>query len=176
MGLKMEDDEHFMGLALYQAKKAYAMGEVPVGAVFVWKGEVIASAHNLVESLQDASAHAELLCIRTAAEHLGNWRLSEGILYSTLEPCAMCAGAILLSRVRTLVWGAPDLRHGAGGSWVNLFDGSHPIHHIEVRKNIAEEACAELMRSFFRDRRQKKLSNCGCEGEGVADGVGSFVQ
>ncbi|MBI3236353.1 MAG: nucleoside deaminase [Chlamydiales bacterium] len=153
----MDIDTYFMELALCEAKKAYAKGEVPVGAVFVLKGEVIAAAHNLVETLQDASAHAEILCMRMAAEHLGNWRLLDGVLYSTLEPCSMCAGAILLSRVGTLVWGAPDVRHGAGGSFVNLFDAAHPTHHVEVRKHVCKEACAELMRSFFRSRRQKNV-------------------
>jgi len=98
-------DEDFMRLALEEAKKAYAIGEVPVGAVLVWNNQVIAKAHNLVETRGDASAHAELLCLSAASVALDNWRLLNTTLYCTLEPCSMCAGAMLLSRIETLVWG-----------------------------------------------------------------------
>ena len=147
-------DEYFMQMAIEEAKKAYEMGEVPVGAVLVRDGEVVARAHNLVELKRDASAHAELLCLSEAASLLNNWRLLKTILYCTLEPCAMCAGAMLLSRVETLVWGAPDMRHGAHGSWVNLLDQLHPTHRIAVRKGVLAEECAALMRSFFQNRRK----------------------
>ena len=139
--------------ALLEAKKAASLGEVPVGSVLVYKGEIIARAHNLVESIKDASAHAEMLCMKEASKKMGNWRLIGAVLYSTLEPCAMCAGAMLLSRIDTLVWGAPDIRHGAHGSWVDLLDGSHPIHKIEVRTKILEEEAAGLMKEFFQKRR-----------------------
>lgn len=148
-------DEHFMGLALEEARKAFERGEVPVGAVLVRNNEVIARGHNLVETLQDASAHAEMLCMRAGAENLSNWRLLETTLYCTLEPCAMCAGTMLLSRIEALVWGAPDLRHGAHGSWVNLLDQPHPIHKVRVRSGVLADECAELMKTFFQNRRKE---------------------
>lgn len=148
-----------MQLAIEEAKKAYDKGEVPVGAVLVWNNEVIARAHNLVETRKDASAHAELLCMAAGAEKLNNWRLLNTTLYSTLEPCSMCAGAMLLSRIGTLVWGAPDLRHGAHGSWINVLDQPHPTHRIEVRKGVLADVCSDLMRSFFQNRRLKEVGN-----------------
>jgi len=150
-------DEYFMREALEEARKGFSCGEVPVGAVLVYRQQVIARAHNLVETKQDATAHAEMLVLKEAALCLQNWRLSEAILYCTLEPCAMCAGAMLLSRLSTLVWGAKDLRCGAHGSWVNLLESSHPIHTISVRKGVLEEEAAILMRRFFQERRCAKL-------------------
>jgi tRNA(adenine34) deaminase len=146
-------DREFMQEALQQARTAFEMGEVPIGAVIVVDGVVIARSHNLVEQKNDATQHAEMLCLQQAAKMLGNWRLKEATLYCTLEPCPMCAGAMIHSRLRTLVWGAPDLRCGAHGSWVDLFDIVHPIHCIEVRKNILQEEAGDLMREFFRNRR-----------------------
>lgn len=151
----MSIDEDFMRLALEEAKKAYAIGEVPVGAVLVWNNQVIAKAHNLVETRGDASAHAELLCLSAASVALDNWRLLNTTLYCTLEPCSMCAGAMLLSRIETLVWGAPDIRHGAHGSWVNLLDHPHPIHQVAVRKGVLADESSALIRSFFQNRRQR---------------------
>ncbi len=147
-----------MRLAIQEAEKAAAAGEVPVGAVLVYQDKVIASAHNLVERERDASLHAEMICLKEGSRVLGNWRLLDASLYCTLEPCAMCAGGMLLARVGVLVWGAPDLRHGAHGSWVNLLDQPHPIHRMEVRTGILKEECAELMRQFFRKRREENLS------------------
>jgi tRNA(adenine34) deaminase len=146
-------DEIFMRLALEEAEKAFLEDEVPVGAVLVHRGEVIARAHNEMESQNDATAHAELLCLKRGALSLKNWRLCETILYTTLEPCAMCAGAALLSRIGTLVWGAPDLRHGAHGSWVNLLDPVHPIHQITVRQGVLAQECAFIMKNFFQRKR-----------------------
>lgn len=146
-------DEFFMREALEEAKLAMEQDEVPVGAVLVYKGKIIARAHNLVEKLKDASAHAEMLCLKEASKLLDNWRLKETTLYCTLEPCAMCAGAMLLSRVHSLVWGAPDLRHGAHGSWMNLLDANHPIHNVIVRTKILEEESAALLREFFQRKR-----------------------
>lgn len=147
-------DEAFMLEALKQAWKAYEAEEVPVGAVLVKDGKVIARGHNQVEMLKDATAHAEMLCITSGEAALENWRLAETTLYSTIEPCSMCAGAMLLARVSTLVWGAPDIRHGANGSWVDLFDKVHPTHAIQIRKKVLEEQCAHLMRDFFQQRRR----------------------
>lgn len=150
------DDERFMLEALKEAWKAFQKDEVPVGAVLVHNGRVIARGHNQVEMLNDATAHAEMLCITAGEVALENWRLAETILYSTIEPCSMCAGAMFLSRVPTLVWGAPDLRHGANGSWIDLFKQPHPMHIIDVRKGILSEPCAMLMRDFFQQQRLKK--------------------
>lgn len=149
-------DDFFMTVALSEAKKAYESQEVPVGAVLVYEGKIIAKAHNKIESLQDATAHAEICCIQKASTILGNWRLVNTILYSTLEPCLMCMGAILLARIQTLVWAAPDLRHGALGSWINILDFKHPTHQIEVRKGVLENESAHLLKTFFQKRREDK--------------------
>jgi tRNA(adenine34) deaminase len=148
-----ETDERFMKFALAEAQKAYDAGEVPIGAVLVFQNQIISSSYNQVESLKDATAHAEMLCLKKAAEKLDNWRLLDCTLYCTLEPCLMCAGAMILSRVKTLVWGAPDLRHGAGGSLMNVFDMDHPIHQLEVRQGILKDEAASLLKRFFQERR-----------------------
>jgi tRNA(adenine34) deaminase len=148
----LETDQEFMKFALAEAQKAYDAGEVPIGAVLVFQNQIISSAYNQVESLKDATAHAEMLCLKKAAEKLGNWRLLDCTLYCTLEPCLMCAGAIILSRVKTLVWGAPDLRHGAGGSLMNVFE-HHPIHQLEIRQGIFRDEAAALLKKFFQERR-----------------------
>src|ERR1700733_6824462 len=140
----LEIDQEFMKFALAEAQKAYDAGEVPIGAVLVFQNQIISSAYNQVESLKDATAHAEMLCLKKAAEKLGNWRLLDCTLYCTLEPCLMCAGALILSRVKTLVWGAPDLRHGAGGSLMDVFAMEHPIHQLEVRKGVLKDESASL--------------------------------
>lgn len=142
--------------ALKEAKKAFKAEEVPVGAVLVLEGKVIARAHNQVEMLHDATAHAEMLCMTMGANFLHNWRLLKTTLYCTLEPCVMCAGAMLLSRVERLVWAAPDLRHGAHGSWINLFSHKHPTHEIEIVKGVLEEESGALIQEFFRSKRDKK--------------------
>jgi tRNA(adenine34) deaminase len=146
-------DESFMKEALIEAKKAFDQNEIPVGAVLVLEGKIIARAHNLVEKMQDASAHAEMLVIKEASNKIENWRLKGAELYCTLEPCPMCAGVMILSRIDTLIWGAPDLRHGAHGSWTNLLDASHPIHNLKVRKGVLQEEAAFLMKEFFQRRR-----------------------
>lgn len=151
-----ETDLHFMKEALKEAKKAFDQDEVPVGAVLVHKGKIIARGHNQVELLQDATAHAEMLCITSGASSLENWRLEEATLYCTLEPCPMCAGAILASRVQRLVWGAPDLRLGANGSWIDLFSMNHPMHSLEITSGVLKEEAAHLMRHFFEKQRNKK--------------------
>ncbi|GAB4228430.1 MAG: tRNA adenosine(34) deaminase TadA [Chlamydiales bacterium] len=150
-----KEDEYFMFSALKQAIIAYEAGEVPVGAVLVYKGRIIAKGYNQVETLNDATAHAEMLCLTAGAEALENWRLLDTILYCTLEPCAMCAGAILLSRIHRLVWGAPDIRHGANGSWIDLFSHKHPTHQIQITSGILKNEASELMQAFFKERRKK---------------------
>jgi len=148
-------DDVWMQEALIEAKKAFAADEVPVGAVAVFNGAVIARAHNLVESLQDASAHAELLCLRKAAEVLGNWRLIGVTLYSTLEPCMLCAGAVFSFRLSRVVWGACDIRQGADGSFLPLLSSSHPIHRVEVTRGVLAQPSAELLRTFFEQKRER---------------------
>lgn len=148
------EDERFMLEALREAWQAYQKGEVPVGAVLVCDDRVIAKGHNQVELLCDATAHAEMLCITAGSTALSNWRLEGSTLYSTLEPCCMCAGAMLLSRLPRLVWGAADLRHGACGSWINVFEKPHPMHSIAIIPGVLGDYAAQLMRSFFQERRQ----------------------
>lgn len=153
LDLIASDDERFMREALKEAAKAYSKEEVPVGAVLVFEGRVIARGHNQVELLSDATAHAELLCITTGESVLGNWRLTGATLYCTLEPCCMCAGALLLSRVSRLVWGAKDLRHGANGSWINVFDNTHPTHALDITQGVLSSWCETIMKEFFKARR-----------------------
>ncbi len=154
--IPQNDDEKFMLEALKEAWKAFRAEEVPIGAVLVYKGRIIAKGYNQVEILRDATAHAEMLCITAGEAALENWRLAETTLYCTVEPCSMCAGAMLLSRVPQLVWGTADLRHGANGSWVNLFEKPHPMHTIAIRSGVLQDYCASLMKGFFQKRREEK--------------------
>ncbi|KAK9051141.1 hypothetical protein SSX86_027767 [Deinandra increscens subsp. villosa] len=165
-----KNDEFFMKEALSEAKKAGDLWEVPVGAVLVQDGQIIARGYNLVEELRDSTAHAEMVCIREASNKLHSWRLSGTTLYVTLEPCPMCAGAILQARIDTVVWGAPNKLLGADGSWIRLFsDGNggngsdkppppvHPFHpNMKVRRGVLSSECADVMQQFFQLRRKKK--------------------
>jgi tRNA(adenine34) deaminase len=154
----MDDvDAFFMNEAIKEARKAYREKEVPIGAVLVWNNKIIARCHNQVELLQDATAHAEMLCIGAGAGALANWRLLKATLYCTIEPCTMCAGAMFLSRIKRLVWGAPDPRHGANGSLVDVFALPHPTHQIELRSQVMAEECKALMQDFFRERRNQQV-------------------
>jgi tRNA(adenine34) deaminase len=153
--IPQNEDEKFMLEALKEAWKAFQKDEVPVGAVLVHEGRVIARGHNQVEMLQDATAHAEMLCMTAGEAALENWRLADTTLYCTIEPCTMCAGAMFLTRISKLVWGAPDLRHGANGSWVDLFEKNHPMHTITVQKGVLGEFGAILMKDFFQKRRKE---------------------
>ncbi len=147
-------DPIFMREALKEAKKAYEADEVPVGAVLVYENKVIARGFNQVETLQDATAHAEMICLTAGASALSNWRLNGATLYCTLEPCPMCAGALLASRCSRLVWGAPDVRLGANGSWIDLFAQKHPMHTLEITPRLLEEEAVLLMKSFFQRKRK----------------------
>lgn len=149
------EDERFMIEALKEAWKAFQADEVPIGAVLVHQGQIIARGYNQVELLRDATAHAEMLCMTVGSAALENWRLADTTLYTTVEPCTMCAGAMLLSRVPRLVWGAPDLRHGANGSWVDVFSKPHPTHSIDIVQGVLSELSAELLRLFFKKQRAK---------------------
>jgi tRNA(adenine34) deaminase len=153
--LPQNEDERFMIEALKEAWKAFKAKEVPVGAVLVHQGRVIARGHNQVELLRDATAHAEMLCLTAGEAVLENWRLADTALYCTIEPCSMCAGAMLLTRVPTLVWGAKDLRHGANGSWIDLFAKSHPTHTVTIRSGVLQEPCGAILRDFFQKRRHE---------------------
>lgn len=147
------DDERFMREALKEAVKAFEANEVPIGAVIVKEGKIIARGYNQVELLKDATAHAEMLTITAAESVCENWRLTGTTLYCTIEPCAMCSGAILLSRVDTLVWGAPEVRIGANGSWIDLFSQSYPLHTVQIRNRVLEEWCRGMIQLFFKKRR-----------------------
>ncbi|CDW99896.1 tRNA-specific adenosine deaminase [Desulfitobacterium hafniense] len=142
-----------MRLALEEAEIAFAQGEVPIGAVVVHKGEIIARAHNEKELRQDPTAHAEVLAVQRATQALGIWRLSEATLYVTLEPCPMCAGSLVQARLKTLVFGAADLKGGAVGSVTNVLDVNRWNHRVEVVAGILEEECAQILKDFFRKLR-----------------------
>lgn len=141
--------QDWMRLALEQAQMAFTLGEVPIGAVVVQNGKVIALAHNEKEKRQDPTAHAEILAIQRATLELGTWRLAEATLYVTLEPCPMCAGAMLQSRLKRLVFGAADLKGGAAGSVSNVLNVNKWNHSVEVVAGILEEDCAKILKDFF---------------------------
>ena len=147
------DDATAMRAALVEARQAAEHGDVPVGAIVVRDGVVIASAGNQREQLTDPSAHAEVLALRAAAAHLGTWRLDDCTLYVTLEPCVMCAGAIVNARVGTVVFGAPDLKAGAVGSLYNIAADPRLNHEPAVRHGVLAEECASLLHEFFSERR-----------------------
>jgi tRNA(adenine34) deaminase len=147
-------EEKLMAEALRLAQRAAEAGEVPVGAVIVHAGQVIARAHNQVEMLHDATAHAEMIAITQAAEALENWRLEGAELYVTLEPCPMCAGALVNSRVSRIVYGADDPIAGACGSVFNIVNEKRLNHRIPVVKGVLGDRCSEILKSFFRSRRQ----------------------
>lgn len=152
------DHAGFMREALAEAEKAYALVEVPVGAVVVLDGEIIGRGHNLREILKDSSAHAELLALRAAASRLGDWRLNGAVLYSTLEPCPMCAGALVQFRVKTLVYGAADPKAGAVDSVLDVVRQPRFNHQVEVVAGVLEEECRTIMQRFFRALRKKKTA------------------
>jgi tRNA(adenine34) deaminase len=148
------DDIHFMEEAIKEAKEAFEKDEPPVGAVIVKDGNIIARGHNLRESLQDPTAHAEMLAIRAAAARLGRWRLSDCVIYVTLEPCIMCAGAMVLARLGRLVYGAHDPKAGAVGSLMNLVSDERLNHQIEVTSGVLATESGALLREFFSSRRK----------------------
>ena len=151
----MAADQEFMRRALREARKAEGEGEVPVGAVVVQGGKVIARGHNRSLSLSDPSAHAEILALRRAAKKLANYRLNGCDLYVTIEPCAMCAGAIIQARLRRVVYGTPDPKAGACGSALVVLNHPKVNHRVELVCGTLAEECAELLREFFRERRRK---------------------
>jgi tRNA(adenine34) deaminase len=150
-------DELFMRSALREARRALEEDEVPVGAVVVREGRIVARAHNRPLHLNDPSAHAEVLALRRAARKLGNYRLPDCTLYVTIEPCAMCAGAIVQGRLRRVVFGASDPKAGASGSALTVLNHPKLNHQVEVGSGVMAEECASLLREFFRRRRKKLI-------------------
>ncbi|MCM3448591.1 tRNA adenosine(34) deaminase TadA [Bacillus velezensis] len=150
------NDEYYMREAIKEAKKAEAKGEVPIGAVLVLHDEIVARAHNLRETEQRSLAHAEMLAIDEACRKLGTWRLEDAVLYVTLEPCPMCAGAVVLSRVDKVVFGAFDPKGGCTGTLMNLLQEERFNHQAEVVSGVLGEECGEMLSAFFRKLRRKK--------------------
>jgi len=151
----LTDHCRYMLEALAEAQKAYEMGEVPIGAVVVLGDQIIGRGHNLRETLKDSTAHAEILAMREAARYLGDWRLVDTVLYSTIEPCPMCAGALVQFRVRTLVYGARDPKAGAVDSIMDVVREPRFNHQVEVVSGVLADECAAIIQRFFRELRQK---------------------
>ena len=149
-------EEEFMKQAIKEAKKAFKKEEVPVGAVIVKDGEIIARAYNLKESKNDTTCHAEILAIKKASQKLNAWRLSECEMYVTLEPCAMCAGALIQSRIKKVYIGAMDYKTGACGSVLNLLEDYTFNHKVECERGILQEQCEKILQDFFKELRKKK--------------------
>ena len=150
--------EYFMREAIKEAKKAAAKDEVPVGAVVVKEGKIIARGHNLIVGKKDPCGHAEIIAIRKASKKTNSERLNGAILYATIEPCPMCSGAILLARIKTLVYGANDLKTGACGSAHKVINDARNNHQVEVVKGVLAEECGRLMSTFFKEKRMKRGS------------------
>ncbi len=148
-------DEYFMREALRQAQKASAAEEVPVGAVVVRQGKIIARAHNQVELLKDATAHAEMLALTQAEAAVGDWRLTDCDLYVTKEPCVMCAGALVHTRIRRVIFGCADPLGGAAGSVVNLLQMPGLNHRCQFTSDVLQNECAAILQDFFRKRRDR---------------------
>ncbi len=146
--------EDFMRHALEEAREAYKRGEIPVGAIVVHNGKIIARAHNEKESYQDATAHAEILALQRAARHLGHWRLNESVLYCTLEPCVMCAGAMVNVRLGHLVYGVTDPKAGSAGSIYDIVRSPALNHQVVVEGGVLKEECSELLKRFFASLRR----------------------
>lgn len=156
MRKKMPDDERFMRAAMREAKKAEALMEVPIGCVIVYEGKIIARGYNRRNTDHNTLAHAETCAIRKAAKKLGDWRLEGCTLYVTLEPCPMCAGAIVQARVTNCVIGCMNPKAGCAGSVTNLLEMSGFNHRVNVRRGILENECSEMLSAFFRELRERK--------------------
>ncbi|QQZ09468.1 tRNA adenosine(34) deaminase TadA [Heyndrickxia vini] len=152
------NDEYYMKLAIKEAIKAKEKEEVPIGAVIVLNGEVIASAHNLRETTQNAITHAEILAIQEACKKVESWRLEDAELFVTLEPCPMCSGAIILSRIKRVVYGASDPKAGCAGTLMNLLNDCRFNHQSAVVSGVLENECSEMLSSFFKEIRLRRKS------------------
>jgi tRNA(adenine34) deaminase len=148
-------DQYYMSEALKEAVKAFDEGEVPVGAVIVYEGRIIGRAHNQIKLLKDPTAHAEMIALTQAAAYLANERLLNTTMYVTIEPCSMCAGALVLGRVDRLIFGAGDPKTGACGSVVNITNNKKLNHRINVEKGVLEKECAMLLKEFFKKKRKR---------------------
>lgn len=153
--IDLHSDDYFMREALRQATRAYEAGETPVGAVIVRQGRIIARAFNQVELLKDATAHAEMLALTQAQEAVGDWRLTDCVLYVTKEPCPMCAGAIVHTRMARVIFGASDPKAGAAGSALNLLQFPSLNHKCDITAGVRESECRALLKNFFAEQRQK---------------------
>lgn len=153
--LIMTEDEKYMNEALKQAKKAYALGEVPIGCVIVHHGKIIARGYNRRNTDKNTLSHAEITAIHKASKRLGDWRLEECTLYVTLEPCQMCAGAIVQARVTRVVMGSMNAKAGCGGSILNILEMPEFNHQVEVTRGVMEEQCSNMLKEFFIELRQK---------------------
>lgn len=148
--------EYYMKEALKEAKKAFKKDEVPVGAIIVKNGEIIARAHNIKETKKDTTKHAEIIAIQKASKALGAWRLEDCEMYVTLEPCTMCAGAIINARIKKVIYGTTDEKTGACGTVLNLFEDYKFNHKVECEKGIMQEECEKILKDFFKKLRQTK--------------------
>jgi len=157
--LEPPNDQHFMREALRQAQKACEADEVPVGAVVVLAGKIIGRAHNQVELLKDATAHAEMLALTQAEAAVGDWRLTDCDLYVTKEPCAMCAGALVHTRIRRVIFGCTDPVAGAAGSVMNLLQMPALNHRCDIAFGVLQDECAAILQNFFRKRRDEQTEN-----------------
>ena len=165
--IEQKEKEMFMREALKEAQKAYDKEEVPIGAVVVLNGEIIGRGHNLREKEQDATLHAEIKAIRQANQVLGSWRLEDCELFVTLEPCPMCSGAMILSRLKKVIFGAFDPKAGTAGTFMNLLQDERFNHQVEVEHGVLEEECQQILKDFFkglrernkRRKEQKRLEN-----------------
>lgn len=169
MGKERYNDEQFMMEAIKEAKKAEALNEVPIGAILVKDGKIISRAYNLRESKQSAIAHAELLAIDQACKEIGSWRLEDSTLYVTLEPCPMCSGAIILSRVKRVVYGAADPKGGCAGTFMNLLQDERFNHQCDVTAGVLGNECSQMLSEFFRGIRERKKLEKRLEREAQLD-------
>lgn len=153
----LQDDNYYMDLALKEARQAYELGEIPIGAIIVDEmGAVVSAGHNLRETRQDATAHAEIIAVRQACAKLHAWRLAGLTLYVTVEPCPMCAGALVMARLKRLVYGSADAKAGAAESLFNITDNAALNHRLEVTAGIKADECSAIIKQFFAAKRRKK--------------------
>lgn len=153
--MELQEKEFFMREALKEAQKAYDQAEVPIGSVVVLNGEIIGRGHNLREKEQDATLHAEIKAIRQANQNFGSWRLEDCELFVTLEPCPMCSGAMILARMKRVVFGAFDPKAGTAGTFMNLLQDSRFNHQVEVEQGVLEDECKEILQQFFKGLRER---------------------
>lgn len=155
----MRTDEYYLSIALKEARKAFEKGEVPVGCVVVIDGIIVAKSHNLRQTKMDATKHAEIIAISKACKKLNRWILDDATIYVTLEPCAMCAGAIVQSRIKRLVYGASEPKFGCCGSVLNLVNHQMFNHLVEVTHGVLKGECEQILKDFFKELRAKKTKN-----------------